>query len=159
MAGGTHHAHKNFGSGYCVFNDLSYASKTLIKNNLVKKILIIDLDVHQGDGTAKILQNNKDIFTCSVHCKNNFPFRKTKSDLDIELDDNVNDNEYIENSIKDCVGNHMSVLTSPIEVLEHCLNDKSKKPFSLLVFFFIVSSICFFCIHICKFQYLMTCLF
>ena len=106
LAGGTHHAHKSFGSGYCVFNDLSYASKTLIKNNLVKKILIIDLDVHQGDGTAKILQNDKDIFTCSVHCKNNFPFRKTKSDLDIELDDNINDEEYIEilnKTLNECI--------------------------------------------------------
>ncbi len=96
LAGGTHHAHRNFGSGYCVFNDLCYASKSLIQKKIIKKILILDLDVHQGDGTAKILQNDKNIFTCSVHCKNNFPFRKSKSDLDIELDDNVDDKYYLE---------------------------------------------------------------
>ena len=96
MAGGTHHAHKSYGAGYCVMNDLSYASKKLIKNNIVNNILIIDLDVHQGDGTAEILKNDKNIFTCSIHCKNNFPFRKCKSDLDIELDDNIIDYEYLE---------------------------------------------------------------
>ena len=96
LAGGTHHAHKSFGSGYCVFNDMAYASKTLIKEKIINKILIFDLDVHQGDGTAEILKNDKNIFTCSMHCKNNFPFRKTKSDLDIELDDNLNDEEYFD---------------------------------------------------------------
>ena len=89
LAGGTHHSHKDYGSGYCLFNDTSYASLHLLKEKLVKKILIFDTDVHQGDGTASILQDNKDIFTCSIHCKNNFPFRKSKSDLDVELDDNL----------------------------------------------------------------------
>ena len=70
LAGGTHHAHKSFGSGYCVFNDIAYSSRKLIKENYVKRILIIDLDVHQGDGTAAILSKDKEIFTCSVHCKN-----------------------------------------------------------------------------------------
>ena len=95
LAGGTHHSHKDFGSGYCVFNDICYASLHLLKEKLVKKILIFDTDVHQGDGTASILQNNSDIFTCSIHCKNNFPFRKSKSDLDVELNDNLNDHEYL----------------------------------------------------------------
>ena len=95
LAGGTHHSHKDFGSGYCVFNDTCYASLHLLKEKLVKKILIFDTDVHQGDGTASILQNNSDIFTCSIHCKNNFPFRKSKSDLDVELNDNLNDHEYL----------------------------------------------------------------
>ena len=95
LAGGTHHSHKDFGSGYCVFNDTCYASMHLLKEKLVKKILIFDTDVHQGDGTASILQNNSDIFTCSIHCKNNFPFRKSKSDLDVELNDNLNDHEYL----------------------------------------------------------------
>ena len=106
LAGGTHHSHRNFGSGYCVFNDMAYASKSLINSKLVKKILIFDTDVHQGDGTAEILKNNKDIFTCSIHCKNNFPFRKSKSDLDIELEDNLEDKDYLDivnKTLIDCV--------------------------------------------------------
>ncbi len=109
LAGGTHHSHRNFGSGYCVFNDMAYASKSLINSKLVKKILIFDTDVHQGDGTAEILKNDKDIFTCSIHCKNNFPFRKSKSDLDIELEDNLEDKDYLDiinktliNCMKEC---------------------------------------------------------
>jgi len=96
LAGGTHHSHRNFGSGYCVFNDMAYASKSLINSKLVKKILIFDTDVHQGDGTAEILKNDRDIFTCSIHCKNNFPFKKSKSDLDIELEDNLEDKDYLD---------------------------------------------------------------
>ncbi len=96
LAGGTHHSHRNFGSGYCVFNDMAYASKSLINSKLVKKILIFDTDVHQGDGTAEILKNDKAIFTCSIHCKNNFPFRKSKSNLDIELEDNLEDKNYLD---------------------------------------------------------------
>ena len=108
LAGGTHHAHKSFGSGYCVFNDIAYSSKTLIKEKIVNKILIIDLDVHQGDGTAEILKNDTNIFTCSMHCKNNFPFRKTKSDLDVELDNGLNDHQYLDilkKTLKKCMDN------------------------------------------------------
>ena len=108
LAGGTHHAHKSFGSGYCVFNDIAYSSRKLIKENYVKKILIIDLDVHQGDGTAEILSKDKEIFTCSIHCKNNFPFRKSKSDLDVELDNGLNDHEYLDilkQTLKKCMDN------------------------------------------------------
>ena len=106
LAGGTHHSHKDYGSGYCVFNDTSYASLHLLKEKLVKKILIFDTDVHQGDGTASILQDNKEIFTCSIHCKNNFPFRKSKSDMDVELDDNLEDSEYLailKKTLDDCL--------------------------------------------------------
>jgi len=95
LAGGTHHSHRDFGSGYCVFNDMAYASLHLIRERVVEKILIFDTDVHQGDGTASILQNNDKIFTCSIHCKNNFPFRKSISDIDVELDDNLEDDEYL----------------------------------------------------------------
>ena len=95
IAGGTHHSHFNFGSGYCVFNDLAYSSIQLINKNLVKKILIFDCDVHQGDGTASILENNNNVFTCSIHCKNNFPARKSKSNLDVELEDNLNSDQYL----------------------------------------------------------------
>ena len=96
LAGGTHHAHFNFGSGYCVFNDLAYSSMHIINKNLVKNILIFDCDVHQGDGTASILFKSKKIFTCSIHCKNNFPSRKSISNLDVELSDNLNNREYMD---------------------------------------------------------------
>ncbi len=95
LAGGTHHAFKDCGSGFCVFNDLAYASITLLNQKKVKKILILDLDVHQGDGTASICENIDNIFTCSIHCKNNFPFDKKNSNLDVPIDDKVNDVEYI----------------------------------------------------------------
>ena len=95
LAGGTHHAFKDCGSGFCVFNDLAYASIALLNQKKVKKILILDLDVHQGDGTASICENFDNIFTCSIHCKNNFPFDKKNSNLDVPIDDEVNDVKYI----------------------------------------------------------------
>ena len=95
LAGGTHHAFKDCGSGFCVFNDLAYASIALLNQKKVKKILILDLDVHQGDGTASICENIDNIFTCSIHCKNNFPFDKKNSNLDVPIDDEVNDLNYI----------------------------------------------------------------
>ena len=95
LAGGTHHAFKDCGSGFCVFNDLAYASITLLNQEKINKILILDLDVHQGDGTASICENIDNIFTCSIHCKNNFPFDKKNSNLDVPIDDEVNDVEYI----------------------------------------------------------------
>ena len=95
LAGGTHHAFKDCGSGFCVFNDLAYASITLFNQKKINKILILDLDVHQGDGTASICENIDNIFTCSIHCKNNFPFDKKNSNLDVPIDDEVNDVEYI----------------------------------------------------------------
>ncbi len=95
LAGGTHHSHYNFGSGFCVFNDLAYASLRLIKLKYAKRVLIFDCDVHQGDGTASILKYFPDIFTCSIHCKKNFPARKIESDLDTELEDHIGDNEYL----------------------------------------------------------------
>ncbi len=100
LAGGTHHAFKDCGSGFCVFNDLAYASISLLNQKKVKKILILDLDVHQGDGTASICENIDNIFTCSIHCKNNFPFDKKNSNLDVPIDDEVNDVEYINILIK-----------------------------------------------------------
>lgn len=96
LAGGTHHAHRDFGSGFCMINDLAYAAKTLVANNEVQRILIFDCDVHQGDGTAAILDNDADIFTCSIHCEKNFPFRKSQSDLDVGLDLYLQDKEYID---------------------------------------------------------------
>ena len=95
LAGGTHHAYSNYGSGFCVFNDLAYAAKNMISEGKCKKVLIIDCDVHQGDGTADICKDDKNIFTCSIHASNNFPTIKAKSDFDIALDDTISDENYL----------------------------------------------------------------
>ena len=95
IAGGTHHAFTNKGEGFCMLNDMAIAANYLLKNKLAERILIVDLDVHQGNGTAQIFQNNKNVFTFSMHGKNNYPFHKEKSDLDIELPDGINDDEYL----------------------------------------------------------------
>ena len=97
MAGGTHHAHFSYGSGYCIFNDLAICAIKSIKDYKdINNVLIIDLDVHQGDGTASILKNYKNIFTFSMHCENNFPLKKMKSDLDISLKKGIKDNQYLD---------------------------------------------------------------
>ena len=95
VAGGTHHAFKDKGEGFCLLNDFAVAANYLLHQSLATKILIIDLDVHQGNGTAKIFENNKSVFTFSMHGKNNYPFAKEKSDLDIELPDGINDDDYL----------------------------------------------------------------
>lgn len=95
MAGGTHHAHYDFGSGYCIFNDLAVCSLLALSKYQLTKIAVIDFDVHQGDGTATILQNIDEVLTISVHCKQNFPFRKSESDYDLELPANAGDEEIL----------------------------------------------------------------
>lgn len=95
LAGGTHHAHRDFASGFCILNDLAIASLTLLHLGRVQRVLIFDCDVHQGDGTASILENEPCIFTCSIHCEKNFPVRKAKSDLDIGLKPGLKDDEYL----------------------------------------------------------------
>ena len=95
-AGGSHHANYEGGAGYCVFNDVAVASLYLLEKKLAKRILIVDLDVHQGNGNADIFKENKNVFTFSMHSKSNYPAKKSISDLDIELEDNVEDKEYIE---------------------------------------------------------------
>ena len=101
-AGGSHHANFDGGAGYCVFNDVAVAANYLLNKGLVKKILIVDLDVHQGNGNSDIFKNNKDVFTFSMHSKSNYPAKKSKSDLDIELEDNTEDQKYIE-TLKDSI--------------------------------------------------------
>ena len=97
LAGGTHHAYRDTGSGFCVFNDSAIAARTLQKEiNTSLKIAVIDLDVHQGNGTAAILQNDDSIFTLSIHGENNFPFKKEQSDLDVGLADGCNDAIYLQ---------------------------------------------------------------
>jgi acetoin utilization deacetylase AcuC-like enzyme len=95
LGGGTHHAFKNHGQGYCVFNDGVIAARTLQAETHIKRVLILDCDVHQGNGTAAILQDDPTVFTFSIHGKNNFPYRKEKSDLDIALDDGADDQVYL----------------------------------------------------------------
>jgi acetoin utilization deacetylase AcuC-like enzyme len=94
-AGGTHHAFPNYGSGFCIFNDLAIASRVLQKQGLVQKVLIVDLDVHQGDGTAFIFQDDDSVFTFSMHCEVNFPGTKQKSDLDVPLPVGMEDDDYL----------------------------------------------------------------
>ncbi|MEI5637804.1 MULTISPECIES: histone deacetylase family protein [unclassified Pseudoalteromonas] len=96
LAGGTHHAHYDFGSGFCMVNDLAYTATTLIAQQRVNNVLIFDLDVHQGDGTAAMLKHHPYIYTCSIHCEKNFPFRKHSSDLDIGLEIGLTDTEYLD---------------------------------------------------------------
>ena len=95
VAGGTHHAGTNWGEGFCLLNDQAIAANYLLHNNLASSILIIDLDVHQGNGTAQIFQDKSEVFTFSMHGANNFPFRKEKSDLDLALPDGTEDDEYL----------------------------------------------------------------
>jgi acetoin utilization deacetylase AcuC-like enzyme len=96
LGGGTHHAFSDHGQGYCWINDSVIASRVLQVEGLAQNILIVDCDVHQGNGTAALVRNDPTIFTFSIHGKNNFPFRKETSDLDIELDDDTGDAAYLE---------------------------------------------------------------
>jgi acetoin utilization deacetylase AcuC-like enzyme len=95
LAGGTHHAHRDFGSGYCVFNDLAVAALTLLDLEEVARVAVIDLDVHQGDGNAALLTGRTDAFVLSLHGEKNFPFRKVPSDLDIALPDGTDDRSFL----------------------------------------------------------------
>ena len=94
-AGGSHHATFNFGAGYCVFNDVAVAANYLKKKGYAKKILILDLDVHQGNGNSEIFQNDKDVLTFSMHCGTNYPAKKSKSDIDVPLNEYMEDEEYL----------------------------------------------------------------
>ena len=96
LAGGTHHAHRDFGAGYCVFNDFAVAARALLDEKRASRIAIVDLDVHQGDGNAAILGEDDNIFVYSVHGAKNFPFRKEASDLDVALPDGTGDSAYLD---------------------------------------------------------------
>ncbi len=95
VAGGTHHAYADRGEGFCVFNDIALASNILLRRKKVGKILVVDLDVHQGNGTAHIFQNDPRVFTFSMHGEKNYPLRKEKSDLDIGLPDGATDGVFL----------------------------------------------------------------
>lgn len=94
LAGGSHHGHRDFGEGYCAFNDIAVASNIAL-NKGIKRILIVDLDVHQGNGTASIFENESRVFTFSAHCKQNYFSNKVHSDLDLELDPNISNDDYL----------------------------------------------------------------
>ncbi|KPC55260.1 histone deacetylase family protein [Amantichitinum ursilacus] len=96
LAGGTHHAYADHGSGFCVFNDSAVALKVLLAEGVVRRAMVIDLDVHQGNGTAKLLADEPCLFTLSIHGAHNFPFTKEHSDLDIELEDGCQDEHYLD---------------------------------------------------------------
>jgi acetoin utilization deacetylase AcuC-like enzyme len=109
-AGGTHHAFPSYGSGFCIFNDLAIASRVLLQEGLVKKILIVDLDVHQGDGTAFIFQGDSSVFTFSMHCQINFPAIKQISDRDVPLPEGIEDDAYLRT-----LANHLPDLLSEVK--------------------------------------------
>lgn len=95
LAGGTHHAFKDRGEGFCVFNDVAVSLLAMRAEGRIQRAAIIDLDVHQGDGTAAVFENDPATFTASVHGENNFPFKKTKSDLDVALPDGTGDADFL----------------------------------------------------------------
>jgi acetoin utilization deacetylase AcuC-like enzyme len=94
-AGGSHHAFAAYGSGFCLFNDVAVAARVLLAEGLVERVLVVDLDVHQGDGTAAIFLDEPRVFTFSMHCRTNFPLRKQTSDLDLALDAGLEDEAYL----------------------------------------------------------------
>ena len=95
-AGGSHHANYEGGAGYCVFNDVAVAAKYLLNKGFANRILIVDLDVHQGNGNSDIFKEDRHVFTFSMHSKSNYPAKKSESDLDVELKDNMEDKEYLD---------------------------------------------------------------
>ena len=109
-AGGTHHAFPAYGAGFCIFNDLAIAAKVLRQQQMASKILIVDLDVHQGDGTAWIFRNDPQVFTFSMHCGENFPARKQTSDLDVPLPAGMEDEDYLR-----CLAQHLPDLLTQVK--------------------------------------------
>ena len=109
-AGGTHHAFPGYGAGFCIFNDIAIAIRLLRIQNLLQTVLIVDLDVHQGDGTAWIFRNDPGVFTFSMHCATNFPGRKQISDLDVPLAAGTEDDEYLAQ-----LANHLPDLLSQVK--------------------------------------------
>ena len=95
VAGGTHHSFRDRGEGFCLLNDFAVAATYLLRKGFAKRILIVDLDVHQGNGTAKIFEHEPRVFTFSMHGRNNYPFHKEKSILDVELEDGIQDEKYL----------------------------------------------------------------
>lgn len=109
LAGGTHHAFPDHGEGYCVLNDAAIAARAMQAEGLADRVVILDCDVHQGNGTAAVFQGDPTVFTFSIHGRRNFPFRKQRSDLDVELEDGAGDGEYLpalEEALDHALGHH-----------------------------------------------------
>ncbi|MBT2371169.1 histone deacetylase family protein [Pseudomonas fluorescens] len=115
LAGGTHHAHYDYPAGFCIFNDLAVISHYLLESGRVDRVLIFDCDVHQGDGTARILEHTPDAITVSLHCEKNFPARKARSDWDIPLPMGMGDTDYLK--VVDDALNYLLPLYQPDLVL------------------------------------------
>lgn len=115
LAGGTHHAHYDYPAGFCIFNDLAIISHYLLQSGRVDRVLIFDCDVHQGDGTARILEHTEDAITVSLHCEKNFPARKAQSDWDIPLPMGMGDDDYLK--VVDDTLNYLLPLYRPDLVL------------------------------------------
>ena len=109
LAGGTHHAFPSYGSGFCIFNDVAVAASVLLKERTIRNVMVVDLDVHQGDATAAIFRSDPRVFTFSVHAASNFPLRKECSDLDLALADGVEDREYLS-----IVGDYLPVILDAV---------------------------------------------
>jgi acetoin utilization deacetylase AcuC-like enzyme len=109
LAGGTHHAFPDHGEGYCVFNDAAIAARALQAEGRAERVVIVDCDVHQGNGTAAVFRGDPSVFTFSIHGRRNFPFRKERSDLDVELEDGTGDEAYLqalEEALDHALGHH-----------------------------------------------------
>ncbi|TIH07561.1 histone deacetylase [Pseudomonas leptonychotis] len=115
LAGGTHHAHYDHPAGFCIFNDLAVISQYLLQSGKAQRVLIFDCDVHQGDGTARLLENTPQAITVSLHCENNYPARKAASDWDIPLPNGMGDVEYLQ--VVDDTLNYLLALYQPDIVL------------------------------------------
>lgn len=130
VAGGTHHAYRDRGEGFCIYNDIAVASQYLLDRRKVKQVLVVDLDVHQGNGTAKIFEQDTRVYTFSMHSAENYPLRKEKSDLDIALHNNVTDKEYLDSlryhlkNLIDKVKPDIIFFQSGVDILENDLLGK-----------------------------------
>jgi acetoin utilization deacetylase AcuC-like enzyme len=139
LAGGTHHAFRNEGSGFCVFNDLAIAVEWVRAEYALSRIAIVDLDVHQGDGTAAIFDRDSGVFTLSLHGARNFPFRKQRSRLDFEFEDGTTEDEYLPvldralSSVReiDWAGSHLAMRGSPAGT-NLCFHTQNRQVYRLL---------------------------
>lgn len=131
LAGGTHHAHRDFASGYCIFNDMAVAALCLLHQQKVERILIFDCDVHQGDGTATILANSPEIITCSVHCEKNFPQRKAQSDMDINVAVKTVDDDYLQ-IVKDALDSALELAKPDLVIYDAGVDIYEHDPLGLL---------------------------
>lgn len=131
LAGGTHHAHYDFASGYCILNDLAITALTLLRQGKIKRALIFDCDVHQGDGTATILENTPEITTCSIHCEKNFPHRKATSNIDIEVAPQTADNEYL-HIVKETLNHALRVSQPDLVIYDAGVDIYEHDPLGLL---------------------------